>query len=426
MMGISTANRHFNFYGLYFFLILALNLNFFYLLDDDFSIIGISISDFDLILTFLLLIFVAIRYPRAFINYRNTSFYAIELSLLFLMLSSSIRASIHYSQPLWYGIRAQREYIIFPFLYFCYDLLNKQKKIFKKDIINVLYFISSIEMILGLLQVFVFPSTIFLHIGGGYRYGMIRFWMNIGYISITFFISLNRLIRKQHIYSNLLFVSFCLLFLTEVTKWRMPLIALFISLFFSVMFFSNLSQRKKAGFLAFSVLFCVIFSSTNIGKDILQAILNGGETDTSNIRELGRSLYLQEVLANPVFGGGFANILWPQAVYGSYYSQQIYWVDNGIFGYVFYFGLIGLLFVLILYIFLFKRALFFQKRFHDFSLLAYLIYSVISLYTVLGLGMDNSSFILPLIMCLSFPQKEYSSVSSKSAINLQKLQGVQI
>lgn len=111
--------------------------------------------------------------------------------------------------------------------------------------------------------------------------------------------------------------------------------------------------RRGGNYKILSVFVIAIGVGLVSGSEVVQSILpalNGtGRSDTLEIREIGRNFYLDVIRNHPILGGGYINTQWEPAYIASRQSEGITWVDNGIFGFMYFYGGIGLAWVMVLF-----------------------------------------------------------------------------
>lgn len=339
----------------------------------------ISVQDISVVLEILFIVYVMF-FMRG--KYRYTYGKYIYISILFV-LTSSLMANYSYSQPLWYGIRAQRHWICAMLMYFPISKLIKNGKITKENLLGMLDFMNIIYIVLVVLQFFLGTRVQFLSVGTSERYGSIRLYVELTYILVSYYMHLLRLITTKGLYRIDIFFVVATLFINiAVTKSRMGIVTLMIATALAIL---SIKFTMKKLFLVLGLLIIVIaFFYSNIGQDILTLVFNPSKSiggDTSEIRELGRRYYIESASkewSTLLFGCGFVNIDWPQSVAGSGYNLQYYYNDNGMFGLFFYYGITFVIWSAVLYLKLLKNSWKYTRMFF-FLLLADIIgsYSLI-------------------------------------------------
>lgn len=398
-----------NIHCILLFIVLAFNINFFYLLDND--VFHLKDLNIVIILVWVLTFLVSSRFK---INKKIL----INFSILFggcilLAITSSIQSYMLYSQNFILGFRAQRLWIIYPIVYFILHSLLLRKKICIQQIVKVLYLFCFIELFIGFLQFLVYEHIDFTNVMTTNRYGDYRFYFNDEILNLMLIYSFIEYIRGKSKIFNLTYIFLALLFHLFITKGRMSFITLSMTLFLILFVFSKISMNKKSKLMFFFFLIFLAICFTSMGKDIINVIFGVSENTTASIREQGRQFYIETIKKYPLLGGGYINTLWAPAFAGANMDQGIFIVDNGVFGFMFEYGLLGLFFLLLFYIFLIKKAVYVYKQTNNSFFIGYIIFSILGMYTLLKMG-TTSSLETPIFMtliCYSFGKvrgKEYA------------------
>jgi len=403
-----------NIWAILLFVFLASSLDFFYLIDtSSLNLYGISINDVILALSFVLLIYVYAT-KRRLGEYHFERFSIVYFAaLLIIVITSSYAAGLNWQQPLLYGIRAQRAFLTSFFLFTTYLILYKEGYVSKECIVKVVYSVAITELVLVYLQWIFGENHIFLTIINTVeiRYGTLRIRANPDLICLCTFLSWSTIMNKKNVLKHFLFVVFAIGFVALISKSRMRTVCLLFILVFASLFIAKISITKKILIFIAIILLLIPFCFTSIGQDILSTIMNG-ENDTSLIRDNGRDFYLETFRNNPLFAGGYVNIDWEPSVVGSRYDQNIFVVDNGIFGFIFTYGLFGLIYIIILYFDLLFTGIKYYKEKRDFGLLAFELFNLVGLITLFAIGM-TPSMSLSILLILHCIQKQELKENSR-------------
>lgn len=398
---IGFLNKRINMSSVFLFIILALNLNFFYLLDSD----KFDFSNISLILILVWILYELIKY-RFKIDRKILKITLISLFFtVVLTITSSIQSNKLYGQPIWYGIRPQRFWVIYPLLFaplamensngnLTFESLKKTLKTFAW----ILIFISFVQFLLG-------DSVQLMHVLSNERYGNIRLYVDDTVVNICLFLACDDFNKRKKRSSNAIYIIAAVLFHLLITKSRMGILSIGVGLIFSFLVLQKLSKQKLL-YICFAFFAFVVFLSSTVGEDIL-AMMNGTSTqDTSGIRELGRQFYIETIKKYPLFGGGFISTLWPAAFHGAKFDEYIYIVDNGIFGFMFVYGLLGIFFLIIFYLMLIKQSYRIYRKNKETFFLSLIACELSGMYTLMKMG-TSSSVIIPLfILCLYMKSRE--------------------
>lgn len=335
-----------NKYCLFIGVIIFFNLQGFYLLDanvfhtDDLSVV-------------LELLFIFFELKGREKSTGKKYFSLLMLIPIILMFTSSFAAYISYGQPLWYGIRAQRAWIMAMLMYFPLVNLLRSKRISVDSLIKTLDFMVVIYIMLIILQYVLGSKLTFLHIGSSYRFNSIRLYASTDLIILSYFIHLKRILSEVKIKFLDVTIVFLAIFIHFfVTKSRMALFALVLCSLAAIVI-THFSIRKLL--IACIAFFAVItVMATSYGRGVLDSMFGEGAQDAGTIiRDVGRDFYIKEVTSSnlsTIIGKGYANLDWIPSVKGTRYSEGIYYNDNGIVGLIFYYGFIFVIWAIIIHV----------------------------------------------------------------------------
>lgn len=322
-----------NKYYTFIVLIVFFNLQGLYLLNDA----AFHTSDVAVVLEIAFVAYVAIKG-----GYKGKSRYQVLMLLpIVLMLTSSYSAHVHYGQPIWYGIRAQRAWISAMLMYFPLSGLIRNKKISISNIVKILDRMIFTYMILLIVQFFLGSSVAFLHLPISSRFGSARLYASTYFIVLVYFIHLQRIIEQKKLQLFDVLVVGCSIFIhLFVVKSRMGLAALILATAFAV--FSAKFTGRKLALICVGLLGVAIFMISPYGQMVFDAMFGSTAQDAgTEIRDVGRVFYIEQTLSTKIyalFGSGYANLDWQPTVIATHYLEGIYYNDHGIIGLFFYYG----------------------------------------------------------------------------------------
>ena len=291
---------------------------------------------------------------KGFKNVLDRTEYNFSSEVLFTIVMgiySSVQSYRLHGQSLAQGIVPQR-FMIWGFLF--YFVLMKYLN--KKE--NALYSLKRMFLLLGYLELFLYILQYlsidyfqFLQITYTIRLDEIR--MNPGTIALPFVIfnSIN------HIYSNkkatikdILLIGAGFFYSFGIAKTRIVLLAYIIAIIGGFLVWKNSGKKKVVVFFVL-VFVITILAQTELFSFMLDGLNNLDKS--SQTRELGREYYLSKIEKHPILGCGYINTNNAQAVafsgMNSLKEGVIAWVDLGIYGLTFFFGIIGFIWFIILY-----------------------------------------------------------------------------
>ncbi|QHW30858.1 hypothetical protein GZH47_08340 [Paenibacillus rhizovicinus] len=322
----------------------------------------------------------------------------IILFTLILMITSSIQSHVLYGQSITMGIRPQRFWIVWALMYFPITKALYLKEITYEKIEKIIFIIGTLELVIYISQYFLQNQVQFLNVMSNNVYSTTRFYVSNIFLNLLLFINLNRLFNKEKIIKSTLYIVAVLFVIIIVGKMRMTFIAVASAILIGFIFW------KKGGilkFLTFLVLVAVAIYLTNLEE--VQAIIlsfQGKSTvDTLSIREIGRDFYISILKQHPILGGGYINTQWYPAAIASNYLRGIYWVDNGIFGFAYFYGLLGIVWVLVLFRKLFVMGSKVKRALNSYVFFIMPMYWVIAMVDELH-WYYNSFLVMTLLICM--------------------------
>lgn len=314
--------------------------NCFYLFEDDIY------KDIGLVIVLAWSLWTMIKFK----NKKNPPF-RFGMCILFtlvLMLTSSLQSRLLYNQSILLGIRPQRYWITWAMTYFPIRKLMYLDYITFDDLKGLLYKIGILELILYTGQYLLAENIVFLHVHSYSTYSTSRFYFSNILLCLVLFMRLNDIFNKQNVKRNMFFIAWIILDIIQTGKMRMTFIAVSTAILLGIIMW-----RRGGNYKILSVFVIAIGVGLVSGSEVVQSILpalNGtGRSDTLEIREIGRNFYLDVIKNHPILGGGYINTQWRPAYIASRQSEGITWVDNGIFGFMYFYGGIGLAWAMVLF-----------------------------------------------------------------------------
>lgn len=295
-------------------------------------------------------IFINSNFNQLF-NKKKYQFGRIIIFSFVMVVYSSFQSYMLHGQSLKQGILPQRFMIGGFLLYFVLMRYMNNKKYGMESIEKIFLAIGYLELVFYIIQYLLINKLLFLQITYTNRLGGIR--MNLGAIGIPYviFYSLNRLFEnKEKSWKWIVSLIAGFFYVIVITKTRIVLIAYIIAIIGGFLIWKK-GGRKK--FIIFFILIAFIIYLTQ--TDLFAYLTEGikGADLSAQTRQLGREYYLAKIIKHPILGCGYINTNNAAAVtYAGVYSIStgiIAWVDLGIYGLTFFFGLVGFIWFIFLY-----------------------------------------------------------------------------
>ena len=353
----------------------------FYLwLQDTYMISSIKYSDIGIVWSILFtgIIILQSGLPREHKITKYVYFY------MCMVLISAITGSIIHDQSLFRGIFAQRMQIGYFFLMLGVVRLFELKKISRKDIEHVVEALGWFELILCTVQyiVYEFTGQMFLVVGQGIRYEGNRFYFEPIVLLMSLFHVYNKFLsEKKHRVRNLVFLVWAGIWFIVITKMRAMTLAYLLTLVVGFLIWKGTPRKKLLFAILGVVVVGILMSQSTIVQDVVNAVFNLGEDANYGVRISGRSQMLSEFAKTPITGRGYPSVSSESAQNA---LRGYLFVDNGVWGIVYSYGIIGILWVVFLWIELCMKAWRLRKK-----QMAYFLYFC---YYTIGFMTDFSWF----------------------------------
>lgn len=373
-----------NKYMLFIGILLILNVRVFYLVNVD--ALPVAYTDVALLVALLFEFYVMIKLWPQKVYYKYKWF---VLAIIPLMLSSSIMGTITYNQPFSMGVLPQRGWVIWMLGYFPLVKLLKEKKIKVDKLLAMMYKIAIVYLSIVTIQ-YIFPQFSFLYVNKNIRYDEIRLYVGDSPIILLAGHALNQVFKK-HSLKHAAFFVWCVILESVIMKGRAGTVTMLIAALVCV-FIEKGNINKKVFRLAVIGIVIAIFLQTDMGHQLIGVLRGQAGMETDYVRQVGRALYLELLSQNwltTLFGCGYANANWERAVFfimgsGRYYSEglTILTADNGMYGFALYYGLIGIIWVIAMYVYCLIRAWRVYRRSGNFMFIFFLVWDFIGFQTL--------------------------------------------
>lgn len=358
-----------------FFFILISSQSYFYLIDDKLEILKIQPSDFALIVALFWAAFILGSYQK--LNLKRIQFAGYMVLFVALIFLSSLQSQLLFGQSIKYGLIQQRRLLIWIFVYFAIELALIKGKFSDEQLISMIRIIGRIELAIYISQYFLYDYIHFLYVSVSSRYNDVRFYFTPTLLDFLFMIEIDFLLSKynskrEKIKSGITIVLI-LFEVMIVQKFRLTTMAL-ICCFVLCVLIKRFSKAIKLIYVMTVALGICILLNTTMFRDIIEQF-SLGFTDYGHfgIRVDARKLYLEMLAKHPFLGGGYPYI--ENALEASGYYKRMYLVDNGVFGFIYIYGGIGIMWIVALWTKLIKMSWkVFENKNVTYFLLFYLFF----------------------------------------------------
>jgi uncharacterized protein (UPF0333 family) len=316
---------------------------------------GLRPSDLGVLLAIAWSVYVFLRVR----GQRHSRVYVI-IPFVFAFIStvaSALQAFLVLGQPLLWGILPFRR--MYAAMLFAIAIVYALRSgiVSRDNLIKTLYLVAIVELCLYTLQALLASSISFLAVSTSeVRFGMARLRVPFLLPMLMGIYSFHTYLDSWHkdnvrVVLHLFFAIWTVLFVALICQHRAPTIILLLSYLVAILISRGSASTKVLATLA-ALLLAVGIAATPMIQSSLQAL--GGDTSSASqnsltIRADGHEYYLERLQSSPVFGYGWPNSNYLPATTAAGETYKYYTVDNGIFGLAYMLGIVGCVWIAILY-----------------------------------------------------------------------------
>lgn len=214
-------------------------------------------------------------------------------------------------------------------------------------------------------------------------------------------------VRKRNIFE----VVVALLYIVFIRKGRMISLCYITVFMLALLVWKGAAYKKVIVFIGICIITGMLLSDEMI-EYFLQA-LNGSQGDVNVvIRDSATSFYLNMVEKHPVLGGGYVNTTYEPAAHMAGIQYEYFFVDNGLVGYLYQYGLLGGIWNLLLFLKLARDGIKMIKEERDYTIALLLIYTLMGLKSGAWISYYFESFRW-VIMCAFADVYKYNKKNKK-------------
>ncbi len=307
------------------------------------------------------------------------------------------------------GLRPQRNYLIILLSYFPIRKLFAKNKIDIDKLLKSLMIVGTLSASLYIFQKIIYNQVAFLNVMMNTRNGSLRMYIDSSLIHVAGIVALYYFciyFKPKYIVAYVL----DLVYIFWISQGRMELMAFLFASAIGVAISRNLDVKKLI-LLMVGMIAGIIFLSTPYADSLWNAIQTAGtasveQGNTMAIRYVGRELYfnqLSQSVRTMLFGCGYPNELFSPAASKAGFYDHIYLNDNGIFGFAYIYGLIGVIAVILIVIKALKIVLpEIKNNSINVIVLMFIMMQIVSSYNVtFWYWKADGTFLLVIILCIA-------------------------
>lgn len=298
--------------------------------------------------------------------YRIKCSYEFKLPILILCVMTIVAAI----QEMWLtgqsfhlGLRPQRNYLIILLSYFPIRKLFAENKIDVNKLLKLLMVVGTLSASLYIFQKITYNQISFLKVMMNTRNESLRMYIDSSLVHVSGIVALYYFciyFKPKYIIAY----AVDLIYVFWISQGRLELLAFLFASAIGVAISRNLDMKKLI-LLIVAMIAGVVFLSTPFADNLWNAIQTAGtasieQGNTMAIRYIGRELYFNQLgqsMRTMLFGCGYPNELFHPAASKAGFYNHINLNDNGIFGFAYIYGLIGITTIILIVIKILKIVL---------------------------------------------------------------------
>lgn len=305
-----------------------------------------------------------IYFKKRIIRVNGTEFGKYLLLFALLICFGILNSYYRFNEDIFFNFRRVLVIIASILLYFVGADSISKGKITSVELRKIIIAIGVLALMLFVLQYVLYDQIQFLDVHTGIRKGStrIRFYYNCILLILPLFLCFDIFLKKRNLYRYI-----CIIFAIGVMfevyiiqNYRMSTISVVITIACGYFLYSR-SYKKLIVFIAIVIGSLIFVYTSNELREIWQSFVNG--TDTFAVRAQALTYYSEKLKDSLLFGYGtvFPAEILSTAALAAGYGQWIQLGDNGILGFAYCYGILGILWFICFWIVLYKKGIYLFK-----------------------------------------------------------------
>lgn len=307
------------------------------------------------------------------------------LGLVILTIIAMFECKSLTGQSLLQGFMPQRNYIFVLLSYFIIRKLYAFELVIPKKIKKGVVIVGIISVLLYSLQILLYNQVQFINV---YQNSFqVRLYVDSVLCVIIGFIGIDRYLKTYRL-RYLLLVGLTLLYEFAISKGRLETVAFLTSVIFGILLMKRGGVKRVIIFVAVVVM-AVIFLNSGYADRFFEAINVFGSNDagvnTMALRVSARASFavqLSQSAKTMLFGCGYPNTSNVAASAMIGYNKNYSLVDNGIYAFIYVYGILGLVIFVKWFVKMFRCAWKCFKKFGDYIYILFMIFNTMLLYNI--------------------------------------------
>lgn len=396
--------------------------NFFYLIDyETFRFMGVFKYSVTWFLIYVVFIFY-MYFRNGLWQIRKDYHFGLEVAfLLLLVFLAAVRGYLTYDQSIILGFEGQACYFFIFLSYYAIRKFYSENIIDDKVIDKCLVIVGIIAFIIYFYQSYFSKSRLFLYLHISYGIDFLRIYVDSVFCVYLGFYGMNNFLNNRNKFRNLILVAITVVYELFISKGRLEFTAFCISISLGLLLMKRYSVNKLF-MIVIVVAAILIFFKTQNSQRFIEAIGNlRNKTGSMEIRAYGRELYASKILSSvssTIFGYGYPVTAVAKAISGT--NQHVNLNDNGIFAFVYVYGIMGLIAFILWQIKLLKMGWKLYKKKNEYIYIMFIIFNIILMYNITFWWWKYAWTLVTVIMMCKMEHLLYDKIKVDNGSNKAK------
>ena len=329
-----------------------------------------------------------------------------------MIIVSSFAAYSFFGQGFGLTIRQNRYIIISMLLYYAIIKALKTGHMLRTDVISIIAFQAVVEIILFTLQYIMIDTVTFIYVNVDSRYGETR--MRVSYLLalIFMYICIDRILNNKYKMWNFFLAIGGVFVLVVISKNRTPSVIMLGTFVAAFLLWKKGSATKFFVGIMVGIIAVAFIVNSTLFQDVL-AIVGGAPRDVLGVRHSGQFYYIEALAKSPLIGFGEPNENCIAATLASGEHLNYFLADNGIIGFFYSHGIMGLIWLIFFWVKMVKESYYLFKKKNMYQYILYVIFETGNLY----IGMHwYHYYAMPFVLIITLMSYDYSNAIEEKAI----------
>lgn len=301
------------------------------------------------------------------------------LYILIVFLSGRVAQGM-FGQSIVLSFVINRRLIVGIVLYYAIVIALRERYITENDFIRILFIQVTFEFIIDFLQ-YALADVQFTYFQIDERYMDAR--VRVAYLLplAVGYISMDKVLHKKNMEFYAIYTILSILLVSVVCKHRAPTIWILATIGCAYLLWKkNVAKKIIIGVAASIIILPIVYNLPIVQDSIRTASSQSMSVNSLIIRERAREYYILQLQRSPLFGFSepYPTVLAASSNSGR--SLGYIRADNGVIGFMYAHGIIGLVWLLLFFLSALRRASYVYKKLDNYAYFLYFIYETMNLY----------------------------------------------